>query len=482
VKRFRNPGILLLLLIPLVAISLLGIAPRPHALTQLLQQASRAQELGQSSKSAEVMARALAAAAEYMPWQDALWEQAGRYALQAGDPQAAIRYLEHASAIKSLSSSGRTLLGDAYQQAGDNPAAKRAWTAALQAGSPPEEIYTRLLEVHRRLKDYAGAIQDLQALTSLEPTNAGLRYQLGLLLAAQQPEAALPYLAQAGSLDPSYSASADALSSSIRIASLKSDKAYLLLESGRALGDIDQWNLASEAFHQSILARPDYAEAWAFLGEAMQHQAQGDPARDGLLELGRALQLDPRSLSAHLFMAFYWQRHGRLDLALDYLKNAATLYPEDPQVQTALGDSLALNGDLPAAFGAYQQAIKLAPNDSTYYRLLAEFSLEHEYEVRTIALPAARQALALAPEDPATLDTLGQVFFLLEDFTSAERYFERALQADERYAPSQLHLGLIYLMNGDRSAAFDKFNLAQTLAPGTATAEHAQRLLQNNFP
>jgi len=366
VKRFRNPGILLRLFIPLVLISLLGIAPRPHALTQLLWQAGRALELGQSSESAAVMARSLAAAAQYMPWQDALWEQAGRYALQAGNAQAAIGYLQHASARNSLSPSGWTVLGDAYQQVGNPSAAIQAWTAALQAGDSPAEVYTRLLDTHRHLKDYAAAIQDLKALTSLEPANAELRYQLGLLLATQQPEAALPYLAQASSLEASLSGSADSLASSIRTASLKGDPAYLLLASGRALGTLGQWELASEAFRQSTLARPDYAEAWAYLGEALQRQAQGDQGQAGLSELARALQLDPRSLSAHLFMALYWQRHQRFDLALDYLKNAAAYYPDNPEVQTALGNSPALNGSLPAALGAYQQAIKLAPNDSTY--------------------------------------------------------------------------------------------------------------------
>jgi Flp pilus assembly protein TadD len=102
--------------------------------------------------------------------------------------------------------------------------------------------------------------------------------------------------------------------------------------------------------------------------------------------------------------------------------------------------------------------------------------------LRQVGLPAARQAVLLAPDDPACLDTLGQVFFLLGDAASAERFFDRALQADAGFAPAHLHLGLVYLQQGDSKEAVDQFTLASRLAPGSPTAEQAQRLLENPLP
>ncbi|HEY6074154.1 MAG TPA: tetratricopeptide repeat protein, partial [Anaerolineales bacterium] len=154
----------------------------------------------------------------------------------------------------------------------------------------------------------------------------------------------------------------------------------------------------------------------------------------------------------------------------------------NPTLLVQVGSTRAILGDLTGALQAYQQAVTLAPNDPTYPRLLAGFSIKYEYHLRQVGLPAARQAVLLAPDDPACLDALGQVFFLLDDATSAERFYERALQADPGFAPAHLHLGLVYLQQGNSQEAVAQFTLASSLAPGTPAAEQAQRLLANPLP
>jgi Flp pilus assembly protein TadD len=151
-------------------------------------------------------------------------------------------------------------------------------------------------------------------------------------------------------------------------------------------------------------------------------------------------------------------------------------------LQTETGHVLALHGDLSAAQQAYQKAIELAPQDPVYYRMLATFSLAHNYQLNETGLPAARRALLLSQNDPASLDILGQVLLELGDSASAKRFFERAVHLQPEYAPAQLHLGLIYIIEGDRPAAFEKLNQVRELAPGTTAADQAQRLLDNYFP
>jgi tetratricopeptide (TPR) repeat protein len=245
---------------------------------------------------------------------------------------------------------------------------------------------------------------------------------------------------------------------------------------------MNEWALAAEAFRRAAQTRPDYAEAWAYLGEARQQIPEAQNDAEGLAELERALQLDPKSLSAHLFLSLYWQRQGELGQALDYLVKAAALYPDRPALQTEMGRVLALKGDLEAAGQAFQKASKLAPQDPLYYRVLAAFSLEHNYQLSETGLPAARRALLLSPNDPASLDTLGQVLLKLGDIAGAKRFFERALLQQADYAPALLHLALIYLDEGNREAAYEMLQKALALAPGSITADQAQRLLDNYFP
>jgi tetratricopeptide (TPR) repeat protein len=472
--RVFTAPLLARLLVPLVLIPLLGITTRPHRVDQALRGAQRdlseALPLNASLK--------IAAAGERFPWRADLWELAGHYALQGDDPGAAQAYFQRAAQAGNLSPAGQTALGDAASQLGDLTGAIRAWESVLQAGGPSVDPYTRLAEAHSQLGDYPAAIAALQALTALEPADPQVHYRLGLLMAASQPESALAYLERAAELDPAFAEPAQAIQRSVRTARLSGDPAHALVAAGQALASLEEWKLAAEAFRLAAQARPDYAEAWAFLGEAHQHLGE-----DGLPELQKALRLAPDSVAGNTFLGLYWRRQARSDLALVYLHAAANLDPQNPALQSELGNTLASLGDLPAARDYYQRAVELVPQDPAYWRTLAAFSVHYEFEVRAIALPAVRQAVLLNPKDPASLDVMGQVFTLLNDPFSARRFLQRALQVDPGYVPARLHLGLLFLLEGDPARAQEQLNLVLSLSPpDSADAEQAHRLLNSYFP
>jgi len=475
-------GLLARLALPLVLIPLMGLAARPHAVTQALWQAQRALQDG-SPQPAGVAPYALQQAAEKLPWRSDLWEPAGHAALQNQDAQTAIRCLERAAALEALSPQGWIALGDAYQFTGDQAAALRTWQTLRQSQNPPAEVFDRLLQAHLADRDYAAAIQDLYALTVLSPADPALRFQLGLLLAAQQPDAALAHLTQAAELDPALAPRAQALIDGIRTSSLAGDPAYTLVGAGRELALQDEWELAGEAFRQATLARPDFAEAWAFWGEALSRLPLEHPlAAQALPALEKALRLDPAALTANSLLALYWQRQARYDLAQQYLQTAAELQPRNPALQVDLGANLALQGELDAALQAYQKAVELAPTDLVYIRQLAAFSIQYEYRLRQVALPAARQAVLMAPDDPAAQDLMGQVMILLGDSASAERFLLRALELQADYLPARLHLGLVYMLHGEPQRARQEWQAVLSGSSASSLAEQARRLMQNYFP
>jgi tetratricopeptide (TPR) repeat protein len=334
-------------------------------------------------------------------------------------------------------------------------------------------------------------LADLQAQLQGQPGDPQVLYQVGLLLAAIQPDTASTYLRQAAQGSPELAATAMVVDRSLRVAGSVGDPAYSYLLAGRALASIGEWDLAAEAFHRATQARPGWAEAWAFLGEARQRlpsgaqgraQAPAQADQDALQALEKALALDPTSLAANVFMALYWQRHQRLDTALSYLQGAAAADPQNPALQAEIGNFLAEAGDLPKAESFYERATQLAPQDPLYWRILAEFSIRYGGQIRQLALPAARQAVILSPHDPAALDVMGQALFLLGDYDSAGRFLLRAVQSDPGYAPAHLHLGMNALMLGQSSFALQQLTLAGALAPQTPVADQAQRLLQRYFP
>ncbi len=331
--------------------------------------------------------------------------------------------------------------------------------------------------------DWAAAGAALEGLLALRPDDAASRYRLALLLAAEDPGAARAPLEQAAALDPALEAPAQALLQSLRVAGRCPDPACALVESGRGLAGLEEWSLAARAFERAASLRPDYAEAWAFLGEALQHlPAPAASQREAALTaLIKALELDPDSVSTYLLLSLYWQRQGHYGRGLDYARQAAELDPLSPAAVSESGACLARTGDLPAALEAYRRAAALAPRDPAYLRLLAAFTLEYDHQVREAGLPAARRAVLLNPDDPASPVVLGQVLFKLGDLTGAERFFRRALELDPAFAPAHLHLGLVHLLQEDPAAAYEQFSLARSLASGTPLAEQAERLIASNF-
>jgi tetratricopeptide (TPR) repeat protein len=459
------------LALPLLLALLLGLAARPAAASRSLTAAGRALVAGRYLEAGQ----ALAQAAPYYPWRTDLLELAGRYVLQGGDPRLAISYLEAPSLQGRLTSLGWLALGEAYQQVGNLAQALEAWAAVPEA---PAANWQRA-RLYRQQGDFQAAITALQAVLLRQPQDAQAAYQLGLLLAALQPDQAGAYLEQAAALDAHLAPVAEELRARLRTAGLFDEPAYTLVEAGRALSTLEQWDLAQEAFRQATLVRPDYAEAWAFLGEARQHQ---NAPQTGLGDLEYAWRLDSKSLAANLFLALYWQRQHDYEQARAYLSYAAQLYPTNANIQVELGRTTAATGDLPAAQAYYWHAVELAPADLSTRRALVEFCLQYQVQVREVALPVARAGVRRAPGDHRALDLMGQTLFWLDDLLNAERFFQRALTIDPTYAPAHLHLAQVYLAAQRTELARHHLKQVLFLAPASVEAGQANRLLAFYFP
>jgi tetratricopeptide (TPR) repeat protein len=465
-------------LLAVILIALLNLAPRPHAFRQGLDQASQAI---QRSDYATALNQTTIAA-EQIPWRFDLPLLSARLALQSGNHLQAIQILEQPHIASQLAPADLLILGDAYQQSGDTLMAAAIWQRVVEL-APSPEIYQRLAEHHQARQDYPAAIEDLRHMLQYNPADADLNYRIGLLYSTVDPESALAYLAQAAELDPDLASGALELQRKIRTATLFDEPAYTFTSVGRVLALLDEWNLAEAAFRNATRLRSDYAEAWAFLGEARQHSpAASSGEYAGLAELQQALRLDPNSVSANLLMGLYWSRQGDPKLAASYIQKTLIIEPDNPLLHAELGNALAQQGNLPTAEAAYRQAISLAPDDPLFYRLLAEFSLTNRIQVRQIALPAARTAVILNPEEPRSLDLLGHVLLILEDYQSAERFLLKALQIDPDYAPAHLHLGMILLQRNEMQRAREEFDLAKTLGSDTWTITQAQRFISYYYP
>jgi len=185
---------------------------------------------------------------------------------------------------------------------------------------------------------------------------------------------------------------------------------------------------------------------------------------------------------AQALYALRLRREGHPKDALPFLQAVAKMEPNQIAWREEIGRTLAETGDINAALAEFQAAVDLQPNNPEVWKELARFCIEYNFEIRGTGLQAARQALALQPEDAEALDLMGWTMFLLEDTTSAERFLHRSLEADPGYAGASLHLGQVYLNTGQEVEARQNLTRASRLAsPGSETKLLADRLLERYF-
>jgi len=310
----------------------------------------------------------------------------------------------------------------------------------------------------------------------LDSEDARAHYRLGLLLMILDPQAAAGELMLATSLDPEFDPAVQTLRAALNLSQVQGKGPQGWISLGRALGLVEDWPLAAEAFRQAIAADGRSAEAWAWLGEAKQHDG-----RDGRAELDKALLLDPKSPIVRGLRGLYWKRQGRHPQALAEYLLAAELEPKNPFWQESIGESYALLGDLTAALKAYQGATEISPQDANAWRLLAVFCNENGVFVEELGLPAARKAVELQPDDLLAQETLGWAYFSSGRLALAERTLLEVLEREPDRLWARLHLAMTYLAQGNSAAAYDQLLQVRNADKNGAAGQSAGQLLNQYF-
>jgi Flp pilus assembly protein TadD len=173
----------------------------------------------------------------------------------------------------------------------------------------------------------------------------------------------------------------------------------------------------------------------------------------------------------------YFQRTGNFRNALTEFQAAALIDDRNPAWQVSIGEAYSKLGDLIRALQAYQAATAIAPEDISYWRLLALFCAQNNINVKDVGIPAAQKVVLLEDVDSTSLDLLGWLLLLDKQYNEAERMLLRALELDSQNASAHLHLGMLYLEQEQRDVAFTHFINARDLG-----ISDAQAILNRYFP
>lgn len=328
-----------------------------------------------------------------------------RHLLRQGQPRAALPLAQEAAAAHGADPGALAALGSAQLAAGEPQQAITSFgrLAALLPHSPAPLI--DLAAAQAAAKDLAGAEQSLRRAIELQPSQA-LAYQrlLGLLV-EQQREADALALMRTMQRTPALA------------------QAGFVAE-GDILARRKQWAAAVEAFQRAAAIAPN-AEV-----EVRRYVA--------LLRAGRADEAER--------LAAQWMR----------------AQPRDPLLRTLVAQHALNQNRLQEARRLYAEAVAIAPNDAMSLNNLAW--VEGELKVPG-ALARAERALALAPDNPAILDTVGVLQMAAGNHEQGLKNLRRAVELAPELGQLRLNLARAYLQLARTADAREELDIVLSKTP-----------------
>lgn len=447
--------------IPLILVLILGIFPVQTSLYIAGQCVGDAVSCPGNMTQLDAYATMIA----MQPWRIELWLMAGKKAYEMGEWAQAEELLTNAQEKGVLDRQGRQMLAQTHLNLGETDTGIEQMQALMQQGQLPAQdfrkLYGLLLDQFRVLEAEEVAL----AWVDEEPRSADAQLSLGLIQLARDHFAAIKNLEIATALDTDLQGFVRDLDLVIAQAHLSDDGAYQQLLIGRELANQGYPLYAEILIAQAVKMNPQYAEAWAMLGELQQQNGRSD----GFTALETAVELDPDSTLVQSLMAIYWQRQGDPTKAIAYYEQLSAQQPEEFRWLVELAKATADAGDIPAGYEIILEVGENFADETQVWIETANFCAEYGMDVSTVGLDAAREALSREEDNVDALTAMGNVLFALSDFDSAQRYYDCGIDQEPGNAMLHYMLGRVYLQKENTSLAVYHLELAQALTPTYST-------------
>ncbi len=321
------------------------------------------------------------------------------------------------------------LLGRIYMEKKDSAGAMRAMQKALKQSPKSKALRSSYARLLIDLDKPELAYQQFKELSKLAPEDEDVRFSLGIIaLQLKKEKQAASYF---DALLPSKKRGMDAAYYLGRIAE-KGGKAKSALE---WYGRVKNGNYAFDA----------QARSTALLAD------------QGKLEQARAIiakmraSMPNRSVDLYLLEGDILRKHSTSDKVVELYNAALKDHPEDLDLLYVRALSASALGKVDVLEKDIRFILKHKPDYADAWNALG-YTLADQTDRYQEALGYIQKALALKPESPAILDSMGWVQYRLGNHKEAIRYLRRAfdmLQDVEIAA----HLGELLWVTGDKQEA-----------------------------
>jgi tetratricopeptide (TPR) repeat protein len=427
--------------------------------------------------------------------------------LRMGKPEEALQAAEHVRDLAPQDPSSFLFLGNVLVAQGNLAKAAEAYEKSLQL-DPQNLRALENLGNYYSIVDPDKALSYYQRYLEIHPRDPDIHFQVGLLYQKKgDREKAMSFYKQAVDLDPQelpahlamaelyeeQNSTAAAIAEYQVAAALQSANPLIALRLGNLYYRAQQWEDAWHAFKSVEALSPQEPSVYYWLArvaeerknfkEAAEYSEKAfnvgkDPqflpltayyltidhqVESAVKWLEKARQADPQNANVLLFMGMDYLELGKLEKASEALSKGVELFPKDAQMHFQMGMVQDRLGHFDEAVKEFETVLSLDAINSAAMNYLG-----YSWADRGMKLEEAekllRQAVSLAPDNGAYLDSLGWVRYKRGDFKEARDWLVKAIF----YSPDPLiydHLGDAFWGEGHPEAALQAWTKGLSLDP-----------------
>lgn len=294
--------------------------------------------------------------------------------------------------------------------------------------------------------------QEIEAILRASPTSNDARYQLAVLNFAERK----------------YQ---DAEDNFELLSKMNDPRAFMGIVNCKAqLGQIDS---AISMVQDRLRQTPDQSKLHALLVELNVHAKHYDEA---IRELQGMIAKDPSTLN-YVRLGQIQEFAGQKDAAVATYAKAAQLRPGDPKPILALGVLYDGMGRPEEAQRAYEQVLKLQPDNPVALNNLAYSKADQGIDLDQ-ALTYAERARQKLPDDPNVADTIGLIYLRKNLVEDSVRVLSDLVNRAPNNATYRLHYATALFQKGDKAEARRELDAATRNGPSEKEKLQIQQLRQ----
>ena len=235
---------------------------------------------------------------------------------------------------------------------------------------------------------------------------------------------------------------------------------------GASNAGLMQFRAAIDSYKQALKIKPNYADTYYNLGNALYDKGDLEEAIESYNE---AVSIKPDYAEAYNNLGNVLTDKGDFEAGINCFTQALKIEPNYHEAYNNIGNALRVKGNEAEALDSYEQALRIKPDYADVHNNIG-IVLNNRSD-SDAAIKSYKQALKIKPDYAEVYNNMGIAFRDMGDFDAAINSYKQALSIKPDYAEVYNNMGVVLDSIGDPEAAIESYKQALKLNPNFAEAK-----------